>query len=288
MHGKSEQPRRAYSIYAVPSDEWVYISVPAIVSEELFGAVQEQLAENRKRSRASKGGARHLLQGLLVCKRCGYAYCARSISRRAAQARKCRYAYYRCTGTDAHRFGGQRICESKPVRTDMLETAVWKDVCLLLSDPERIEREYRRRLTEKKGSAGWSGLEQLRARIQKVKRGMARLIDAYADGLLEKSEFEPRIKGAKDRLSNLEAEAKACSEENNQRQELKLVIGRLQDFAGRVNESLKEADWETRREIISTLVKQVEVDNKEVRVVYRITPSPFSLEGPRENVYKIA
>ena len=38
------------------------------------------------------------------------------------------YAYYRCTGSDAYRFGGQRLCWNKQIRTDMLDAAVWEDV----------------------------------------------------------------------------------------------------------------------------------------------------------------
>ena len=39
-------------------------------------------------------------------------------------------------------------------------------------------------------------------RIQQVKRAIARLIDGYGEGVLEKNEFEPRIRGAKERLCN--------------------------------------------------------------------------------------
>ena len=50
------------------------IAVPALVDEALFEAVAEQLAENRRRARQRQRGARNLLQGLVVCKRCGYAF----------------------------------------------------------------------------------------------------------------------------------------------------------------------------------------------------------------------
>ena len=56
------------------------------------------------------------------------------------------YAYYRCTGSDAYRFGGQRLCWNRQIRTDMLDAAVWDDVRGLLSEPERVRREYERRL----------------------------------------------------------------------------------------------------------------------------------------------
>jgi hypothetical protein len=48
--------------------------------------------------------------------------------------------------------------------------------------------------------------------IQKVKRGIAPLIDAYAEGLLEESEFEPPIRSAKECLARLETEAPSQSD----------------------------------------------------------------------------
>jgi site-specific DNA recombinase len=276
QRGDPDQPRRAVSTYSVPTDQWHYIPVPAIVSKELFDSVQEQLVENKKRNRKAKRGVRHLLQGLLVCKKCGYAYYGKPISLSAGKGKKRSYAYYRCTGTDAYRFGGQRICDNKQVRTDLLEESVWQDVCLLLSNPQRVEQEYRRRLTGRKKSVGWNSVEQLHALIKKVKRGIARLVDAYQDGLIDRTEFEPRIHKAKERLAKLQTEAKAQTDKEAQQEELRLVIGHLKQFAHKVKNNLEQADWMTRREIVRALVKRIEVDKEAVRVVYRVTPSPFA------------
>ena len=274
----TEQPRRAYSIYE-SADGGIAIEVPALVDDALFGAVAEQLAENRQRARQRRRGARYLLQGLLVCKQCGYALYGKPVSPAAAKGKKRHYAYYRCLGTDAYRFGGQRVCCNKQVRTDALEEAVWKDVCALLNDPAKVAQEYQRRLQGKSTGPGKQQDASLTKLIQKVKRGIARLIDAYEGGLLDKSEFEPRIRAAKERLAKLEMEAQAQADDEAQEQELRLVIGQLQEFAERLTSGLTEADWNTRREIIRALVKRVEVDTEAVRVVYRVSPSPF-VDGP--------
>jgi site-specific DNA recombinase len=278
QRNSAEQPRRAYSVYA-SDDGGTPIEVPALVDEALFTAVAEQLAENRRRARQRRRGARYLLQGLLVCKCCGYALYGKPVSRSAAKGKKRRYAYYRCIGTDAYRFGGQRVCWNKQVRTDVLEQAVWNDVCALLNDPEKMAQEYQRRLKGKSSPHGARRGESLTKLIQKVKRGIARLIDAYEEGLLDKKEFEPRIRSAKERLAKLEAEAQAEADEQAQEQELRLVIGQFQEFAELVRSGLGAADWSTRREIIRTLVKRVEVDKEAVRVVYRVSPHPF-VESP--------
>ena len=216
-----------------------------------------------------------MLQGLLVCKKCGYAYYGKPISLSAGKGKRRSYAYYRCTGTDAYRFGGQRVCDNKQVRTDLLEEAVWQDVRLLLTDPQRVEKEYKRRLTGKKKHVGWNTTEQLHALIKKVKRGMARLVDAYQDGLIDKIEFEPRMRKAKERLGKLQAEAKRQTDEQAQQRELRQVIGHMKEFTSNVKSNLKEADWMMRREIIRALVRQIEVGQQAVRVVYRVAPPPF-------------
>ncbi len=148
QRGRPEQPRRPVSRVDKSSSDQVFIEVPGLVSEDLFGAVQAQLEENRQRRRDRPGGGRYLLQGLVVCKRCGYGCYGKPTSRAASKGGKDRvpYAYYRCTGSDAYRFGGQRLCWNKQIRTDMLDAAVWDDVRGLLSEPERVRKEYERRL----------------------------------------------------------------------------------------------------------------------------------------------
>jgi len=273
-----EQSRRSYSCYSTPAGEQEVIPVPAIVGEDLFEAVQEQLVENKKRNRQGKRGARYLLQGLLACKCCGYAYYGKPVSRKAAKGKKRRYAYYRCIGTDAYRFGGQRLCYNKQVRTDLLESSVWEDVCRLLNHPDRIQEEYERRLKDQVTSDTVE-IEQLNRMIQRVKRGITRLIDAYEDGLLTKGEFEPRIHRAKERLGKLETEAKAEAERHVEQAELKVLIGQFEDFAKQVQEGLQDPEWTTRREIIRALVKRVEIGEEEVRVIYKVSPAPF-VESP--------
>ena len=283
QRGKPQQPRHASSTYDVPPEQWQSIPVPAIVDAEVFDAVSDQLTENRRRNRQGRRGVRHLLQGLLVCKECGYAYYGKPISVSSSKGKRRDYAYYRCTGTDAYRFGGQRVCQNRQVRTDRLEEAVWQDVCALLDEPQRIEREYRRRLTAPKRAVGWDGVESVQRVIQKVKRGMTRLLDAYQDGLVERDEFQARMRKAKDRLAQLQQQAKTRADEQAQQRDLRLIVGRIEEFAKQVRDGLQEADWAARREIMRALIKQVEVGLEEVRIVYKVTPPPFA-EAPNRGL----
>jgi site-specific DNA recombinase len=249
------------------------------VSEELFAAVQAQLEENRHRARQGERGARYLLQGLVLCQQCGYAYYGKAISPSARKGNPRDYAYYRCIGTDAYRFGGERICSNTQVRTDLLDLTVWQEVCSLLEDPQRVEQEYRRRLAPPQGNEQRS----VDAQLGKLRQGLARLIDSYAEGLIEKAEFEPRITRLRQRITGLEEQAEQLAHAAALQDELRLIIGRLDTFAEQVRDGLAGADWLQRREIIRALVKRVEVGEEEVNVVFRVGPDPF-VESPDRGV----
>jgi site-specific DNA recombinase len=279
QRGRPQHPRRPISRIN-STESQILIEVPAIVDEALFEAVQSQLQENRQRKRACARGDRYLLQGLIVCKRCGYGCYGKPVSRASANGLS-RYAYYRCTGSDAYRFGGQRLCWNKQIRTDLLDAAVWEDVRSLLSEPERIRAEYERRRQNAKPDGGRE-TDQVKKLINQVKRSISRLIDAYQEGMLEKSEFEPRINAARERLSRLEEERRRKVDEENHESELRLVIGQLEEFSRQISEGLREPDWATQRKIVRALVRQVEVEEGEVRIVYRISPSPFE-DGPQQD-----
>jgi site-specific DNA recombinase len=280
QRGRSLQPKHAYSHRDVPSEQWMSIPVPALVDAALFDAVEEQLQENRQRARVPQRGAKYLLQGLIVCACCGYAYYGKQISPSGRKYHPRSYAYYRCVGADAYRFGGVRLCWNKQLRTDLVDEAVWEEVCRLLSHPERLEQEYRRRLVqEEKPPDELSGLE---ARMGRLRQGIARLIDSYAEGLIDKGEFEPRMVRMRERLKQIEAQAQQVKDEVSLERELMLILGRLDEFAARIKTGLHEADWLTRREIIRALVKRVEIDQEQVRVVFRVNPPPPASQLPFE------
>ena len=185
------QPRRAVSTSDVPPEDWITTPVPALVEPEVCAAVQEQWQEHKRHARQSRRGALYLLQGLLQCHHCGYAFYGKRLSPSARKGKPRAYAYYRCLGTDAHRFGGERVCQNTQVRTDLVDLAVWQEVCTLLAHPERLAEEYRRRLPET--GAKRPPLVTVEGQISQLRQGVARLIDSYADGLIDKHEFEPRF-----------------------------------------------------------------------------------------------
>jgi site-specific DNA recombinase len=283
--GQPEFPRRNNCSRDTRPEERTPIPVPALVDEETFAAVQERLARNREHHGRPAVPGRYLLQGLLVCSRCGRAYYGKGVGGGAGPGRGRRYGYYRCTGTDTNRFGGQRMCNNGMVRVDRLDAAVWEDVRGLLSEPGRIEAEYRRRLS-RPGGAGAEDRQAIGKQIAGVKRRIARLTEMYEEGFLEREAFRERMAAARARLESLETDSRRAAEQEASASELRAVIGHLEAFAERLQTGLEQCDWETRQAIVRALVKRIVVEEDQVRVVYKVSPHPFEAEPQGRGVLR--
>jgi site-specific DNA recombinase len=183
----------------------------------------------------------------------------------------------------ANRFTKQHACPNFSIRGEELEKTVWTDVRALLAEPRKIEQEYQRRLSLGDQSNPTGDRGKLSTLAVRVQRQISKLIDAYSDGLIDKSEFEPRVRSARGHLEKLQADLRSQEQIGAQIQEMRLVIGHLESFAQRVRGQLENADWATRRQLLSTLVKRIEVGKEEIRMVYRVDCGPFDLapsKGP--------
>ena len=265
--GVAEMPKRLGSRYPQPESEHIPIPVPALVDDGLFADVQERMEENRRRLRASRRGACYLLQGLVLCDCCGYAFYGQS------------RGYYRCLGRDPSRFGGQAVCDNRSQRVSDLDAAVWNDVCDLLSEPERLREEFERRQQNPTLANTNAEAERLRAVIGKTKRGISRLLDVYTEELIDRKDFETRMRRLQGRLAKLEASLQTVTVQMQQAQELRVVFSEFQEFADQMKTGLTEADWSQRRAVLRALVKRVEVGKEKIRIVYKVPPRPFA-NGP--------
>ncbi len=270
----ADTPKKGYSAVRTDRGEWIEIPVPPIVSEELFLAVQEQLEENRKQARQRRRGAAFLLQGLTVCGHCHYAFYGKKVSKSAAKGGQ-QYAYYRCIGTDAYRFGGERICDNKQVRTERLDELVWHQVVELLSEPGRLKQEYARRLDlleqNDNHSTDTAVLEKQKRHLE---QGKSRLIDSYAEGIIDKSDFDPKVAQLKIKLQQVKRQIEESKRHQAGQHELYLVINRLEEFVVAVNDRLNTIDFATKRDIIRALIKRIEIHKEEILVVFRVDPDP--------------
>lgn len=275
---KVERPRpprnasahpKDYSVFRTPPEDWIVVPVTPIIDEALFDAAQEKLEQNRRRYRQRKKGPSFLLQGLVVCGVCKYAYhhSVKTWSRRV-------YRYYQCN-SKRQAIEHRPQCCNLSVRAEALEESVWLEVCRLLKEPQHLQQEYQRRLHSSSTKQEQRPKKLVESQMKKLHKGIERIIDAYAEDLIEKSEFEPRLRGMRERLKVLEAQLKTLQDEEALANELKLVISRVEEFAAKVAEGLETLSWTDKREVIRTLVKCVEVYPETIKVIFRIGTAPL-------------
>src|SRR5215212_3424894 len=274
--GHTGLPRRPFRQVPAPAERHISVAVPAIVDEGLFASAAERLEENRKRNRERLTGVQYLLRGLLVCQTCGYGFTGHHY--------RGQWRYYRCCGTDRSRFHGERRCDARLVAVEPLDEAVWAEVCRLLENPALVIEEYQRRLDTLQAHPRQIELDALARQLAKARRAIGRLIDSYTEGLTEKPEFEPRIAELRQRAARLEAEASAQQAAEEQARTLQRVIGKLDLFAAMVRDRLATANWSTKRDIICTLVKRIEVATDVVRVVFRVDPGSSAPSEARRSL----
>ena len=269
--------RRRSGRVAVPTspEEQETISVPALVSGELFQAAAERLDENRRRHRQQKSGGEYLLSGLLVCGGCGSAYCGRRhrqrVKSRPDQPRA--YVYYRCLGTDSGRHHGAAICKNASLSA-AVEESVWSDLKSLLREPDRLRREFEERLAcPDRASADGSRLEKS---IQDSKRRIARLLDAYESGWVDKKEVESRMRMAKERLAKDEACFKEHQSTSATSEAMRNALREFGEFAAQMTDKLEQADFATKRKLLRLLVNRIEIGADEIRIVYKVSLRPFA------------
>eukprot|EP00913_Durusdinium_trenchii_P005631 g5249.t1 len=280
--GQPEVPRRPKVARPAAPEDIELIPVPALVSAELFDAVAEQLEENCRRQRERESGAKYLLSGLLVCHCCGSSYCGRRNKQNPSKP----YVWYRCLGTDKSRFDGKTICENRAVSGSPVEDEVWSDVCGLLRDPGRLQREFDRRLERNKPDE--PAIASLRQSISELKRRIARLLDAWEHGWIERADFEPRIARTRERLRREEESLSSHERTSCDEDTLRLVVADFTKFAQELSQRIDDIDRETKRKILRLLIKRIEVDEEEIRIVYKVNPNPFA-SAPQSgaNCYKI-
>lgn len=155
---------------------------------------------------------------------------------------------------------------------------MWQQVVELLKHPERLEKEHERRLDllqqDKKVNNNDDTIT-LKKQKNSLDKGQSRLIDSYAEGLIDKEDFEPKIRQLKSKIQQINQQIEACQHHEVNQMELFLVMSRLEEFAKTVAGSLDSTDFNSQREIIRALVKRVEIYKEEVNIVFRIEPQNY-------------
>jgi site-specific DNA recombinase len=251
-----------------PVEQWLFIPVPPLVTEQQFALAQERLARNAqfaKRNTRAPGP----LQGLVVCRECGYA-CT------STRTTKQKIVYYRCIGQDNWRHVGGRVCNSRPIRADELEPLVWGEVRRLLEDPTLVRAEIDRRLqalrTEHPAARRRETLER---DLTRATAAVERLIEAYQEQLISLDELRGRMPTLRKRQGTLQAQLDTLDSELHDAETYLKLADTLEGFLTRLADGLDQLSIEDQQRILRLVVREVLVGGEDDKITIRHSiPTP--------------
>jgi len=254
-----------------PREEWIEIPVPALVTEESFARAQELLHQNKIRSRR-RTIVPSVVQGLVGCAKCGYAF-----SRVSTQTSARKIHYYKCIGSDSWRKLGGPVCDNgRLIRQELLDQIVWAEVIRLLEDPALIQQELDRRLVAARTSDPTRKREQsLQRELTQVGKGIERLLTAYQEGLLSIEQLRERMPGLRQRQQTLRAELQAIADQINDRAAFLRLAETLTAFLARLRSAAETLSVIERQKIVRLLVKDILVAEDTITIRHSI-PIPSS------------
>jgi site-specific DNA recombinase len=251
-----------------PAEDWIAVSVPAIISQETFQLAQNRLAQNKQFARRNNTAYDYLLRALVSCGQCQLACTGR--------ASASGYIYYVCRGrTEALRRAKGERCIARFIPAPQLDALVWQDLCHILTDPTCITHELER------AQAGEWLPQALQARRQtlhktmaQLERQQARLLEVYLAEVISRDEFERKRQELTQTLGGLQQQLFQLEAQVQKQIDLAALAVGIQEFCDRVQPTLDTLDFAQRRQLVELLIDRVVVTDGHVEIRYVIPTSP--------------
>jgi hypothetical protein len=256
----------------------ISVTVPSIISREMFEAAQVRAVENKQRSRRNLK-YEYLLSKQITCGSCGY-----KMTGITKFARDKKYSYYRCPAKAD--FDAVRPCSLPQFPTDKVDVLVWNWVKSFLMDPTKLEEglSYYQTQQNKENAPLQERLAIINDLLADNRTQLERLLNLYLKGdfpeemlIDHKNRLETTIKNLEIEKTSLvtHLEAKMLSEDQ---------IRDIKEFAKKIKEGLEAADesFSSRRRIIEMLdVRATLTIEGEEKIIYaqcRLGDVKFSFE----------
>jgi site-specific DNA recombinase len=224
--------------------EWLAIPVPAIISQQVFDAAQQQSERNRLQSPRNRKHEYLFVSGRLRCGRCGASMIGYS-SRRIAR--------YRCASQFTHH-PQEPFCRGG-TRAEAVEVPAWQAVARVLSDPAIVLAELERQ--EQQGAAAQQDLTKERQAVQKalaaLEREAQRWDAAYAGEVIDLDALKAKKLDIAERTQRLLAQQAAAEAALQSAQQAHARKREILTYCQRITAQLSTLDMPHKRVALEAL-----------------------------------
>jgi site-specific DNA recombinase len=248
-----------------PKEEWISVPVPPLITIDIYDLAQQRLEQNKEKSKRNTK-VPSLLQGTLVCQKCGYSY-----YRTSTTTSKKRIYYYRCLGSDNYRYPDGKKCDSRPIRQDYIDELIWKETIALVKDKALIESEIKRRAESLKQSSGQEKKRAaLESELKKVNSSIDRLLSAYEAELITIEELRTRVAGLRERQIILKKELDVQNIKDNEKNPFLQSEVSIGGFLQALEDRITSIDILDQQKIIKLLIKDILISESTITINHSI------------------
>jgi site-specific DNA recombinase len=229
-----------------PREEWVPITVPAIVERDLWEAAQTKL-DALRRKYVTKPKHNYLMSRRIKCT------CGKFVSARPHGVGGKTYLYYDCNAASKNTRGYR--CTLPSFRADQVDAVVWNWVRELLRDREAMLVGYQasQQAFEQQNVYVHSQLANIDAHIEKQQQKLSQILDLYLEGDFPRAVLE-------EKRADLETQLEALQQER-QMLEARIAhttitdehIRSVTEVAALVQDNLDTADFALKRKLVELL-----------------------------------
>ncbi len=235
-HQNSSQVRR-------PQEEWIAVSVPAIIDQETWELARKQLQLNKERAPRNNKTHDYLLKGLLVCGHCQLRMLGN------AGNPKLRNRRYLCSRKETLRIN-PTICPNRTVLAETIEELVWQNVSELLRAPQLLLEQYQVRQDSGYGTPEQQEQQRLERRLTTLNREEQRLLDAYQAGVIELDDLKERRTRITEENNRLQTRLAVLRQQQHEQQSLSSMKDSLEEFCQNIESALVKPSFETKQKIL--------------------------------------
>jgi site-specific DNA recombinase len=265
---------KGMSTTAHPSEEWITVPVPALVTAEQFELVARRLAANQRSARRSTTHP-YLLRGLVSCGICRLA--CTGVTRTATDTR---YRYYRCLGKQAKVASGRSsCCPARFIPATQLDELVWADLCEVLQQPQlavgALERAHSGAWVPGELRRRQASLRQVRASVTRQRQ---RLLEAYLAEVIDLAAFQRQDRALAGQQADLRAREREIAAQGERLVEVSGIAQSMTQVLQQLRVGLDQADFQQRRQLVELLIDRVVVTNGQVEIRYVVPTTPGSTQ----------
>jgi site-specific DNA recombinase len=235
-----------------PKDKWYTITVPAIITKEVFDLVALKLKKNFEALGRNKKN-KYLLVSKIYCT-CGH--------RRTGEGpQKGKHLYYRCTDR-VYSFPLPRTCLIGGINARIVDEIVWQRVREIMTSPDLLAGQIKR-FESKKGKIenpdSTIDIKSTEEEINKLQKQEDRYADAFSKGVINVKKFEEYVAPIREKISVFENQISLAKIEKNPKNNEIIIpdTNEIQKFCSLISSKIDYLSFEGKQAIIRTAVEKI-------------------------------